>query len=154
LAVFVNKQGITKYLTRNKILDVLQSIARTVHPDLSEDEIKRFSPHLGRVWVLVLLDEAGRTPDFMKSCLRWMGESYRLYLHDTSILQQKHINVLCKELDKVMRLLGNNQDILPNIVPADDKMGEYSSLIIISFHFFFLSSISFCMLTSHNGVVK
>ncbi len=54
-----------------------------------------------------------------------MGESYILYLRDTSILQQEHVNILCKELDKVMRLLGTNQDILPNIVPLDDEMGEY-----------------------------
>jgi hypothetical protein len=69
LAVFVNKNSLTKYFTGNKISDVLQSIARMVHPDLSEDEIKRLFPHLGRVWVLVLLDEAGTTPDFMKSRL-------------------------------------------------------------------------------------
>ncbi len=45
LAVFVNKNDITKYLTGNKISDVLQSIARMVHLDLSEDEMKRFFPH-------------------------------------------------------------------------------------------------------------
>ncbi len=65
------------------------------------------------------------TPDFMKSRLRWMGESYGLYLPDTSILQWKHVDALSKESDKVMRLLGNNRDILPNFVPVDDKMGEY-----------------------------
>ncbi len=54
-----------------------------------------------------------------------MGESYRLYLTDTSILQQKHGNILCKELDKVIWLLGCNWDILPGIVPVDDEMGEY-----------------------------
>ncbi len=54
-----------------------------------------------------------------------MGESYRLYLRDTSILQRKHVNALKKESDKVMQLLGSNRDILPNIVPVDDKMGEY-----------------------------
>jgi hypothetical protein len=121
----VNKNDITKYLTENKILDVLQCILRTVHPDLSEDENECFSPNLGKVWVLVLLYEDGRTPDFMKPCLRWIGESYRLYLHDTSILKQININVFCKELDKVMRLLESNRDILPNIVPVDDEMGEY-----------------------------
>jgi hypothetical protein len=77
------------------------------------------------VWALVLLNEAGMTHDFMKSCLRWMGESYRLYLRNTSILQQKHVDALSKESDKVMQLLGNNRDILPNIVPVDDEMGEY-----------------------------
>jgi hypothetical protein len=115
----------TKYLTGKKISDVLHSIARAVHPDLCEDEIKRFSLHSGRVWALVFLDEAGMTPDFMKSRLRWMGKSYRLYLRDTSILQQKHVNALKKDSDDLLRLLGRNHDILPNIVPKDNEMGEY-----------------------------
>jgi hypothetical protein len=54
-----------------------------------------------------------------------MGESYKLYLHDTSVLQQKHVDALKNESDEVMRLLECNQDILPNIVPVDDEMGEY-----------------------------
>ncbi len=54
-----------------------------------------------------------------------MGESYRLYLHDTSILQQKHVNALKKESDKVIQLHGSNHDILPNIVPVDEEKGEY-----------------------------
>ncbi len=77
------------------------------------------------MWALVLLNEAGMIPDFMKSRLRWMGESYRLYLRNTSILQQKHVDALSKESDEIMQLLGNNRDILPNFVPVDDKMGEY-----------------------------
>ena len=98
LGLFVNKFGITKYLTGNKIADTLLFAARTAHPpDMPDDELKRFSSHLGRVWALVLLDEAGMTPDFMKSCLRWMGDSYRLYLRDTSILQQKHVEALKKD---------------------------------------------------------
>jgi hypothetical protein len=123
MAVFVNKHGMTRYLTGKKISDILQSIARAVHPDLLEDTIKHYSSHSGQVWAL--LDKAGMTPNFMKSCLRWMGESYRLYLRDTSILRQKHVDALSKESDKVMQLLGSNHDILPNIVPVDDKMGEY-----------------------------
>jgi hypothetical protein len=87
MAVFVNKNGKTKYLTGNKFSDVLCTFARKVHPDLSEDEIKKFSSHSGRVWALVLLDEARMSPDFCKSCLRRMGKSYRLYLRDTSIHQ-------------------------------------------------------------------
>ncbi len=72
MAVFVNKFGITRYITGNKITDVLRSIARAVHLDLSKDEFKHFSAHSGRVWALVLLDEAGMNPVFMATCLRWM----------------------------------------------------------------------------------
>ncbi len=47
MAVFVNKHGITRYLTGKKISDILQSIARAVHPDLSEDAIEHYSSHSG-----------------------------------------------------------------------------------------------------------
>jgi hypothetical protein len=102
MAVFMNKFSITRYLTGGKIVDLLQSTAKAVHPDLSADEINRFSSHSGRVWALVLLDKARMTPDFMTSCLCWMGESYKLYLQDTLILQQKHVDALKKESNKVM----------------------------------------------------
>ena len=125
MAVFVNKFGITRYLAGGKIADVLQSVAKAVHPDLSADKIKHFSSHLTRAWALVLLDKAGMTPDFMTSRLRWMGESYKLYLRNTSVLQHKHVNALKKESNQGMWLLGCNRDILPNIVPMDDEMGEY-----------------------------
>jgi hypothetical protein len=125
MAVFVNKFGITKYLTGNKIADILCSIAKEVHPDLSADEIKFFSSHSGRVWALVLLDEAGMSPAFMTSHLRWMGEYYKLYLHNTLVLQQKHMDPLKNKSDEVMKLLRCNQDILPNTVPVVGEMGEY-----------------------------
>ncbi len=125
MAVFVNKSNTTKYLTGNKIAEVLRSIAKAVHPDLTKEELKKFSSHLGRVWALVLLDEAGMTPDFMKSRLRWMGESYCLYLWDTLILQRKHVDALNKESNKITWLLGYNRDILPNIVPTNNEMGVY-----------------------------
>ena len=125
MAVFLNSKGVKKYLTGNKIAEILRSIAMVVHPDLTDEELKKFSSHSGRVWALVLLDEAGMTPDFMKSRLRWMGESYRLYLRDTSTLQHKHVDALKKESDEITRLLGCNRDILPNVVPIDDDMGEY-----------------------------
>ena len=54
-----------------------------------------------------------------------MGGSYELYLHDTSVLRQKHVNDLSKESDEVILLLGNNRDILSDIVPVDNEMGEY-----------------------------
>ena len=125
LGVFVNKFGIKKYLTGNKIAEVLRFVAKKVHPDCTADELSRISSHSGRVWALVLLDEAGMSPAFMTSRLCWMGESYKLYLRDTSILQTKYVNALKIESDEVIKLLGSNKDILPNIVPIDNDMGEY-----------------------------
>jgi hypothetical protein len=33
MSIFVNHQGIVKYLTANKIAEVLQSVAKACHPD-------------------------------------------------------------------------------------------------------------------------
>jgi hypothetical protein len=131
MAVFVNKSGKKKYLTGNKVSDVLCLVARAVYPNLSEDEIKQFSLHSGRDWAIVLLDEAGMAPDFMKSHLRWMGESYCLYLHNTSILQQQHVDALSKESKEVLKLLS-----ISNIVPETMKWVFYFLSFLFSFFFF------------------
>lgn len=125
MGVFVNHQGNTKYLTANKIAEVLQSFAKVCHPDLTRDEIKRFTSHSVRVWAVVLLDEVGMNADFIKSRLRWMGDSYRLYLGDTAVLQAKHISALEASSDDFIKLLGENRTVLPNVVPIDDTMGSY-----------------------------
>ncbi len=57
-----------------------------------------FLSHSGRVWAVVLLNEVGMNPDFFKSQLRWLGDSYRLYLRDTTDLELKHMlpsNIHC-----------------------------------------------------------
>jgi hypothetical protein len=80
MGMFVNKYGIKRYLTGGKIANILRSIAKLVHPNLTKEELNCISLHSGRVWALVLLDEAGMSSDFMTSRLHWMGDSYKLYL--------------------------------------------------------------------------
>lgn len=123
----MNDQNQKKYLTGSKIAEVLQATALLVHPELTKDEISRFSSHSGRVWALVLLDEAGMSPEFIQFPLRWLGASYRLYLRDTSVIQSKHISALNEASNGVVRLLGKNSTILPSDVPIDEEMGEYNS---------------------------
>ena len=85
----------------------------------------RFTSHSIRVWAVVLLDEAGMNPDFIKSRLRWMGDSYRSYLRDTAVLQQKHISALERSSNDFINLFGENRATLPDIVPIDDAMGPH-----------------------------
>jgi hypothetical protein len=66
MGIFVNHQGVVRYLTANKIAEVLQLVAKACHPDLSRDEIMRFSSHSLGVWADILLDEAGMNPNFIK----------------------------------------------------------------------------------------
>ena len=125
MGVYLNHQGIAEYLTGSKIAELLQSIAKACHPDLTKEEILRFSSHSGRVWAVVLLNEAGMNPDFIKSQLRWLGDSYRLYLRDTAVLQLRHIAALEQSLFEFVSLYGENCTTLPDIVPEDNSMGSY-----------------------------
>jgi hypothetical protein len=84
---------------------------------LTKEEISRFSSHSGRVWAVVLLEEAGMNPDFIKSRLRWLGDSYRLYLRDMTVLQMKHIAALEKSSFNFISLYGDICTTLPDIVP-------------------------------------
>ena len=78
--------GVKNYLTGSKIAKLPQTVAQTVHPHMTWEEISRFSLHLGRVWAVGLLDEAGMSPEFIKSRLRYLSNAYRLYLRNTSVI--------------------------------------------------------------------
>ena len=60
----------------------------------------KYSSHSIRVWACVVLDEAGMPPDFIKKRLRWMGESYRVYLRDTNKINEKHVQALKTSAEK------------------------------------------------------
>ncbi len=117
MGIFANHQGVMRYLTPNKIAEVLQSIAKACHPNLLRDEIMHFLSHSLRVWAVVLLDEAGMNLNLIKTQIRWMGNSYRLYLQDTAILQTKHISALERASDDFTMLFGKNHTMLPDSVP-------------------------------------
>jgi hypothetical protein len=58
-----------------------------------------------RVWACVLLDKAGKLPDYIKKRLRWLGDSFRMYLRDTAIIQHQHVDALLAALQEVMDLI-------------------------------------------------
>ncbi len=58
-----------------------------------------------RVWAWVLLDEAGKSPDYIKKRLRWMGDSFRMYLRDTHVIQDQHREALQASPKEVMDLV-------------------------------------------------
>ena len=99
-------------------------MAKITHLDMTPDEISRISSHSGRVWAVVLLDEASKSPDFIKS-RALHGNSYCLYLQDTSVIQHQHIEALKTNLILITKLLGPNHSALPDTVPIDYDMGNY-----------------------------
>ncbi len=78
---------------------------KEVWPDTTPDKHKRYSAHSLRVWACVLLDEAGKSPDYIKKRLRWLGNSFRMYLRDTAIIQHQHVDALLAASQEIMDLI-------------------------------------------------
>jgi hypothetical protein len=78
---------------------------KEVQPDTTLDKLKQFSAHSLRVWACVLLDKAGKSPDYIKKRLRRLGDSFRMYLRDTAIIQHQHVDALLAALQEVMGLI-------------------------------------------------
>ncbi len=95
------------YLTGKRVAALFRLAAKTIHPKISKADLKRYSAHSLRVWACVLLDEAGATPEFIKSRLRWMGNSFRMYLRDTGIIQDKHRDILRAASQEIVDLIAS-----------------------------------------------
>jgi len=78
-----------------------------------------------RVWACVLLDEAGKLPDYIKKRLRWMGDSFRMYLRDTHVIQDQHREALRASSKEVMDLVSAlPADILRLSIMSEETAGE------------------------------
>ena len=118
------------YLTGKRIAIIFCEAVTAIHPKTSEAELSRYSAHSLRVWAWVLLDEAGMTPEFIMARLRWMGNSFRMYLRDTGIIQDKHRNVLRAASQEIVDLIAGSSVNIPNMaglstVDVDNTMGDY-----------------------------
>jgi hypothetical protein len=69
------------------------------------DELKWYSAHSLRVRACVLLNKAGKLPDYIKKRLRWLGDSFRMYLRDIAIIQHQHVGALLAASQEVMDLI-------------------------------------------------
>jgi hypothetical protein len=120
VAVYKTKKGKVIYLTGNKIAELLRKAVKEVRPNITPDKLKQYSAHSLRVWACVLLNEAGKLPDYIKKRLRWLGDSFRMYLRDTAIIQHQHVDAMLAALQEVMDLIA----ALPTDVIALSTMTE------------------------------
>jgi hypothetical protein len=105
LGVYRTKKGKSMYLTGNKIAELLRKAVQSVRPDTTSEDLKRYSAHSLRVWACVLLEEAGKPPNYIKKRLRWLGDSCRMYLQDTFAIQLQHVDALREASREVMDLI-------------------------------------------------
>ena len=60
------KNGDMAYITGSRIAIHFRAVARAMRPNISKDDEQQYSAHSMRVWACVLLDEAGKLPDYIK----------------------------------------------------------------------------------------
>jgi len=123
-------KGTLVYLTGKRVAHLFRSAVKACHPTTSDADLQRYSAHSLRVWACVLLDEAGMTPEFIMARLRWMGNSFRMYLRDTGIIQDKHRDVLRAASQEIVDLIAGSSANIPNMaglstVDTDGTMGDY-----------------------------
>jgi hypothetical protein len=119
-AVYRTQKGKVIYLIGNKIAKLLRKAVKKVRPDTTPDKLKQYSAHSLSVWACVLLHKAGKPPDYIKKRLHWLGDSFRMYLRDTAIIQHQHVNTLLAAPQEVMELI----PALPKDVIALSTMTE------------------------------
>jgi hypothetical protein len=124
-------------ITGSRIATLLCKAVKKVQPSTSADDLKKYSPHSLRVWACVLLDEAGMSPSFIQNRLRWLGNSFKMYLLDTKAIQDKHLAALQSASSDVMALIRTPPDDVvhltatmsdlnvPSDIVKDNQMGVY-----------------------------
>ncbi len=105
IAMYKLKQGKALYLTGNKIAELLHAAIRAIRLDKTKEELKRYSAHSPCIWACVLLNEAGKSPEYIKKRLRWLGDSFQMYSRDTSIIQHQHVEALQAASQEVLDLI-------------------------------------------------
>jgi hypothetical protein len=118
------------YLTASRIAALIQEVVKKVRPGISAKDLSRYSAHLLRVWACVLMDKAGKSPDYISKQLHWMGYSFQMYLCDMRIIQVVHCKALHALNQENLTLLhAQPADIMQNILmsecTADADMGKY-----------------------------
>jgi hypothetical protein len=125
------------YITSTRIATLIRKAVKKVRQSTLDDDLKKYSAHSLRVWACVLLDKAGMSPSFIQKSLCWLGDLFKMYLHDTKAIQDKHLTALQSASSDVMALIFTPPDNIvrltatmsnlsvPNDIVKDHQMGAY-----------------------------
>lgn len=125
------------YLTGTKVAALLRNAVSNLRPNTPKEELTKYSAHSLRVWACVLLDEQKKPPEFIKKRLRWMGDSFRMYLRDTDTISRQHLDALAGATAETSDLIAEApaaasalaqltlDSALLEDVPEDQEMGTY-----------------------------
>ena len=117
------------YITANQVATLIREVVKRERPGITTANWNKYSTHSLRVWACVLLDEAGKSPDYIKKHLHWMGDLFCMYLCDTQVIQDMHREALQLSLQEIIDLEAQPEDVrrqstMSDVTP-DVNMGKY-----------------------------
>ena len=94
LCVYQNKKGDVRFLTGQSMTDYYRTIALSIYPSMTKEELSLISTHSLRVFACTLLHEAGKDGSYIKLRLRWLSNCFEVYLRNTDRIRQQHEEAL------------------------------------------------------------
>jgi hypothetical protein len=137
VACYRTKKAPLLFITGSMTATLLCEAVKKVQPSTSAEDLKKYFTYSLRVWACVLLDEVGMSPFFIQKCLRWLGDSFKMYLRDMKAIQDKHLAALHSASADIIALIHTPPDNVaqltatmsnlnvPSNVVKDDQMGVY-----------------------------
>jgi hypothetical protein len=110
VACYRTKKAPLLFIAVSRIATLLCKAVKKVQQSTSADNLKKYSTDSLHVWACVLLYKAGMSPSFIQKRLRWLGDSFKMYLRDTKAIQDKHLAALQLASADVMALLHTPPD--------------------------------------------
>ncbi len=117
------------FITSNRIATLLREAVKKVQPCPSANDLKKYSAHSLHVWACVLLDKAGMSPSFIQKCLHWLGDLFKMYLHDTKAIQDKLLAALKLASSDVMALIHTPPEDVVHITATMSNLNIPSNIV-------------------------
>jgi hypothetical protein len=130
VACYLKKNALA-YISGSRIAILFRAEARAVRPNISKEKEQQYSTHLLQVWACLLLNEAEKLPNYIKKRLRWMDNSFWMYLRDMHVIQDQHCKALQASSEEVMDLISVLSDnilclsTMSKGTGDEDNMGVY-----------------------------
>ncbi len=129
VACYRTKKAPLLFITGSRIATLLREAVKKVRPSTLVDNLKKYSAYSLHVLACVLLDEAGMFTSFIQKHLHWLGDSFKMYLHDTKAIQDKHLTALQSASPDVMALIHTPPDDVVRLIAAMSDLNIPSDVI-------------------------
>jgi hypothetical protein len=116
-------------ITGSRIATLLREAVKKARPSTSADDLKKYSAHSLCVWACVLLDKVGMSPSFIQKRLRWLGDSFKMYLRGMKAIQDKHLAALQLASSDIMALIRTPPDNVVHLTATMSDLNTPSNIV-------------------------